>query len=166
MNKLTIRLLHATILCGVLGIVPFAIPCPAQSPDLANAKSDPLQQQIVAAEREGLEALKAGNVARFADMTADDAVFVDAAGLANKATVVSNVAGFRLTDFSMDDIRFVRLSPISGLIAYKITEKGVSHGREFTAQAYVSSIWLQQNGKWVCKFSQETTPRQPKPTQP
>ncbi len=166
MNKLTTRLLHVTILGGALGVPPFAIPFAAQLPDSANAKSDSLQQQIVAAERDGLEALKAGNVDRFADMTAEDAVFVDAAGLANKATVVSNVVGFRLTDFSMEGIRFVQLSPTSGLIAYKITEKGVSHGRDFAAQAYISSIWFRQNGKWVCKFSQETTPRQPKPAQP
>lgn len=166
MKKLTTRLLHATILCAVLGVLPFTIRFAAQSTDSADAKSGSLEQQIVAAEREGLEALKAGNIDRFADMTADDAVFVDAAGPANKATVVSNVANFRLTDFSMEDIRFVQLSPTSGLIAYKVAEKGVSHGREFAAQAYISSIWLLQNGKWVCKFSQETTPRQPKPAQP
>jgi hypothetical protein len=58
-------------------------------------------------------------------------------------------------------VRFVPLSPESGLIAYKIHEKGVSHGHEFAAQAYISSIWAERAGKWVCLFSQETAARMP-----
>jgi hypothetical protein len=165
--NMSMRLIYVIICCAGLGLVSSAIPLAgAQSSDSASVKSDSLQQQIVAAEREGLEALKTGNVDHFAELTAEDAVFVDAAGPANKAQVVSNVADLRLTVFSMDDIQFVQLSPTSGLIVYKVTEKGLSHGREFAAQAYISSIWAQQNGKWVCRFSQETTPRTPKPAQP
>jgi hypothetical protein len=59
----------------------------------------------------------------------------------------------------MDDVRFVPLSVTSGLIVYKITEKGVSHGRDFAVQAYISSIWAERAGKWVCLFSQETGAR-------
>jgi ketosteroid isomerase-like protein len=125
----------------------------------AKATRGSLQAQIVAKEREGLDALKAGNVERFASLTADDAVLVDAHGPASKAQVVTNVAAFTLTDYSMEDVRFVPLSANSGLITYKINEKGVSHGKEFAAQAYVSSIWAQRGTGWVCLFSQETAAR-------
>src|SRR5580700_5076788 len=131
----------------------------------SNANDESLKQQIVAKEREGLDALKIGNVEAFANLTAEEAVFVDAAGLATKAEVVKNVAGFTLTEYSMEDVRFVPLSAESGLISYKIHEKGVSHGHEFTAQAYISSIWADRAGKWVCLFSQETAARMP-PKQP
>jgi len=131
----------------------------------SQATSGSLQQQIVAKEREGLDALKSGNVEIFANLTAEEAVFVDAAGLATKADVMKNVAGFTLTDYSMEDVRFVPLSAESGLISYKIHEKGVSHGHEFAAQAYVSSIWAQRAGRWLCLFSQETAARMP-PKQP
>jgi poly(3-hydroxybutyrate) depolymerase len=61
--------------------------------------NDALQRQIVAKEREGLDALKAGNIARFGELTADDAVLIDAHGPASKAQVLQNVAGFdRLFD--------------------------------------------------------------------
>ena len=111
-----------------------------ESRDL-NTDDESLKQQIVAKEREGLDALKIGNVQAFADLTAEEAVFVDAAGLATKAEVVKNVAGFTLTDYSMEDVEFVPLSGAeSGLISYKIHERGVSHGHEFAAQAYISSI--------------------------
>jgi hypothetical protein len=131
----------------------------------SQATAASLQQQIVAKESEGLDALKIGHVEVFANLTADEAVFVDAAGPATKAEVMKNVAGFTLTDYSMEDVRFVQLSAESGHISYKIHEKGVSHGREFAAQAYVSSIWAQRVGKWVCLFSQETAARMP-PKQP
>jgi hypothetical protein len=131
----------------------------------SKASEESLKQQIVAKEREGLDALKTGNVGIFADLTAEEAVFVDAAGLATKAEVLRNVAGFSLTDYSMEDVRFVPLSAESGLISYKIHEKGVSHGHEFAVQAYISSIWAERAGKWVCFFSQETAVRMP-PKQP
>jgi hypothetical protein len=127
----------------------------------SGVNDESLKKQIVAKEREGLEALKIGNVEAFANLTAEEAVFVDAAGPATKAEVVKNVAGFTLTDYSIEDVRFVPLSPESGLIAYKIHEKGVSHGHEFAAQAYISSIWAERAGKWVCLFSQETAARMP-----
>jgi uncharacterized glyoxalase superfamily protein PhnB len=115
-----------------------------------------MEQQIVSKEREGLDALKAGNVELFGKLTADDAVFVDTHGPASKAQVLSNVAGFRIMDYSMEDVRFVLISPKSGLISYKITETGVSHGKEFAAQVYVSSVWAKRGSQWVCLFSQET----------
>jgi Domain of unknown function (DUF4440) len=118
-----------------------------------------MEQQMVSKEREGLEALKTGNVDRFGDLTADDAVFVDAQGPASKAQVVKNVAGFTLSEYSMDDVRFLPISGKSGLITYKIYEKGISHGKEFEAHAYISSIWMKRGNEWVCLFSQETLAR-------
>jgi hypothetical protein len=118
-----------------------------------------LEDQIIAKEREGLDALKAGNVELFGKLTADDAVLVDAHGPASKAQVLQNVTGFKVTDYSMEGMKFVPLSRDSGLISYKISEKGNSHGKEFTAQAYVSSIWVKRAGNWVCLFSQETEAR-------
>jgi Domain of unknown function (DUF4440) len=144
---------------------------PSNSPDAAvkastnasQSDADAMQQQIVAKEREGLEALKSGNLELFATLTAEDAVFVDSQGPATKEQVMKNVQNFRLVDFSMQDVKFVSISPTSGLISYKATEKGTSHGREFTAVVYVSSVWTLRQGKWLCQFSQETAA--PKTTQ-
>ena len=120
-----------------------------------------LQEQVVAAERAGLDALKKGDVARFGDLTADEAVFVDDHGPATKAQVLQNVVGFTISDYSMDDVHFVRIAPDTGLISYKLTEKGNSHGRDFTAQVYISSVWTHRAANWLCLFSQETATRKP-----
>jgi hypothetical protein len=105
---------------------------------LAGCASQPSQpppatllDQIEGKERQGLEALKTGDLAVFEHSTADEAIFIDPHGLASKAEVMKNVAGFRLLDFSMDNVKLVPVSGNSGLIAYTLTEKGVSHGHEF-----------------------------------
>jgi ketosteroid isomerase-like protein len=136
---MTTRCLWATLL--VVGL------CSAQQT---------LKDEIVAQERAGLDALKIGDVPAFAATLPDDAVFVDSHGAAGKDEVVKNVAGFRLTDYTMSDVRFVLLSPDSGLIVYQLAETGTSHGKEFTAKVHVSSIWARRAGKWKCLFSQET----------
>jgi ketosteroid isomerase-like protein len=119
-----------------------------------------MKDEIVAQERGGLEALKTGDIAVFGDTIAEDAVFVDASGPAGKAQVVKNVAGFRLREFAMSDIRFVPLSADTGLIVYLLDETGSSHGKEFSAKVHVASVWSKNSGKWLCEFSQETTARQ------
>jgi hypothetical protein len=159
MKTTSTSIVVAAILISSLVERPMISAAAAQATDSHDAKTNSLQQQIVAKEREGLDALKAGNLEQFGNLTADDAVLVDAQGPASKAQVMKNVAGFNLTDYSMEDVRFVPLSAKSGLIVYKITEKGVSHGKEFAAQAYISSIWSDREGKWLCLFSQETAAR-------
>ncbi|MGA2096145.1 MAG: hypothetical protein ABSH39_07595 [Candidatus Acidiferrum sp.] len=54
---------------------------------------------------------------------------------------------------------FVPISKDTGLVSYKTTEKGNSHGHEFTSLVYVSSVWTHRGDKWLCLFSQETAAR-------
>ena len=122
-------------------------------------RADGLQEQIVAQERAGLDALKTGDLTTFGASTADDAIFVDAHGPASKVEMMGHTAEFRLHDYTMADVRLVKLSPDSGLIVYTLTESGSSHGKDFTARVHVSSLWLKKDGKWLCEFSQETGAR-------
>ena len=83
-----------------------------------------LRDTIVAKERQGLDALKVGDLATFARSTGDDAVFIDSHGIASKADVMKNVAGFKVRDYTIEDVTFTPPSASSGLIAYRITEDG------------------------------------------
>ncbi|MGC9947683.1 MAG: nuclear transport factor 2 family protein [Bryobacteraceae bacterium] len=125
----------------------------------AFAQQDALESKVLAKERQGLDCLKTGDLVGFAALTAEDAVFVDAHGAADKAQVLKNTAEFRLDDYTMEDAKVLRLSAKSGLLTYKITESGTSHGKHFTAKVYVSSIWSERKGRWLCLFSQETAAR-------
>jgi ketosteroid isomerase-like protein len=132
-------------------------PAQPKKPEPMPASSqDALRDQIVAQERAGLEALKTGDLTTFGASTAEDAIFVDAHGPATKAEVMEHTAAFRLTDYTMADVKFRPLSAESGLIVYMLTESGTSHGKDFSARVYVSSLWRKRGGKWLCEFSQET----------
>ena len=113
-----------------------------------NMSDEAMRDALVAQERAGLEALKAGDVAGFAAMVGEEAVFVDDHGPATKAEVVKNVGGFRIIDYSMEDVRLVRVSDAAGVIVYRLTEHGSSHGKEFNAVVYVSTLYVMRGGKW------------------
>jgi ketosteroid isomerase-like protein len=120
---------------------------------------DSMQDQIVAKEREELDAMKAGNIAAFADLLAEEAVFLNPQGPSPKADVVKHIAGFKLLDYSIEDVRFVQAGPKTGLIVYKLTQKGSANGHEFSGKAHISALWTERDGKWLCLFSQETPTR-------
>jgi len=128
------------------------VPTPAQ---------DDLKATILAKERQELDCLRNGNHAEFASLIADEAVFVDSHGPAGKAEVVENTAEFRLQDFAMEDIRFVPLSSKSGVLIYRVTETGTTHGKPFSATAHISAIWVERDGRWLCVFSQESAVPKP-----
>jgi hypothetical protein len=135
---------------------PSIVAAQSAEPGATTSGMNSMSGQIIAKERESLEALKNGKVDQFGALTADDAIMVDARGPATKLQIMKNVADFKLKSYVMNDIRFVQLAPDTGLISYQVTEAGVSHGKEFAMKAYVSSVWTQRGGNWVRLFSQET----------
>jgi hypothetical protein len=139
-----------------ISVIAIALLCVLSMTRAETFTANPMQQRIVAKESEELDALKNGDLNAFASLLADEAVFLNARGPSTKADVIKHIAEFKLLEYSMQDVKFVPVSRNSGLIAYKLTEKGVSHGKEFTDQVYVSALWTEREGKWVCLFSQET----------
>jgi hypothetical protein len=123
---------------------------------VSTSNAESLQQQIVAKEREELDALKSGRLDLFASLLADEAIFLNPHGPSPKAEVVKHVADFKLLDYSMEDVRFVPVADKTGLIIYKLTQKGASGGREFVSTVFVSALWTERQGKWLCLFSQES----------
>ena len=123
---------------------------------VSSSTEESMLEQIVAKEREELDALKSGRLEVFANLLADEAVFLNAHGPSPKAEVVKHVAAFKLLEYSMEDVQFVPVAGKTGLIIYKLTQKGSSGGREFVSTVFVSALWTERQGKWQCLFSQET----------
>ena len=146
---------------AVAGVVISALPAgrnilatPSQKAAASSVQS--LQNEVIARERQELEALKNGKVQEFADLMAENAIFVDSHGTAGKAEVMGLINDLKLVDYSMADIKFVPVSPDSGVIAYKLTQKGREHGKDFADTVYASALWVKRSGKWVCLFTQES----------
>jgi hypothetical protein len=88
------------------------------------ATDNSMAPQIVAKERDATEALKADNLGEFGKLMAEEALFVDARGPATKAEVLNNLSGFTLSEYTAEQVRFLPLTPKSGLITYKMRKKG------------------------------------------
>jgi len=159
MKRISACILTATIGLGaaVLFVGPSAAAADPASPSPSpTTEENSLGQQILSKERAELDALKAGDFTTFGNLIADEAVFVDALGTASKAEVLKHTQGFKLADYKIEDEKFLAVSADTGMISYYITEKGASHGKEFTAHVYVSALWTKRANDWVCLFSQET----------
>ena len=124
-----------------------AVPVSAQSE---------LLEQLTAQERKRWDARKAGSTAAFADLIAEDAVFVDSRGPEGKAAVVQHASDSKVKDYFMDNVKLVTYTATSGLITYKMTEKTIAgKNKEVASDFFVSVFWVQRDGKWLCVFSQE-----------
>jgi uncharacterized protein YndB with AHSA1/START domain/ketosteroid isomerase-like protein len=127
-----------------------------KKPVPVSAQAD-LLEQITAQERKRLDARKAGSTAAFADMIAEDAVFVDSRGPEDKAAVVEHASDSKLKDYFMDTVKLVYNTATSGLITYKRTEKTIAgKNKEVASDFFVSVFWVQRDGKWLCVFSNES----------
>jgi ketosteroid isomerase-like protein len=125
-----------------------AVPVSAQSE---------LLEQLTAQERKRWDARKAGSTAAFADLIAEDAVFVDSRGPESKAAVVQHASDSKLKDYFMDNVKLITFTATSGLIAYKMTEKTIAgKNKEVASDFFISVFWVQRDGKWLCVFSQES----------
>jgi len=125
-----------------------AVPVSAQSE---------LLEQLTAQERKRWDARKAGSTAAFADLIAEDAVFVDSRGPEGKAAVVQHASDSKLKDYFMDNVKLVTFTATSGLITYKMTEKTIAgKNKESASDFFISVFWVQRDGKWLCVFSQES----------
>jgi ketosteroid isomerase-like protein len=157
MKKVSALIFMVAIGVGNAGLLDRAAAADANSASPSPTAADnSLGQQILAKEHEELDALKAGDFAAFGNLIADEAVFVDPLGPASKAEVLKHTEGFKLTDYKIEDEKFLPISAETGIISYYMTEKGVSQGKAFNAHVYVSALWTKRADQWVCLFSQET----------
>ncbi len=132
-------------------------------PQMTGNGGDSNRDGIIESAKAALDALKAGNLEAYGASMTDDGLYVDASGILRKPEVLKSLAGVKVTDYTMSDLRFVPDSADNGVISYTLTETGTKDGKPFTAKKYVSSAWEGGGAggggfgrRFVCVFSQET----------
>ncbi len=56
----------------------------------------------------------------------------------------------------MSDVRFLRIAPTVVLLTYKANQVGTDHGKPLPLAMYVSSVWVNRDGKWLNVLAQDT----------
>jgi hypothetical protein len=117
----------------------------------------PTQADIEAGERAAYDAMKAKNWDAFAALLPDDFVYVSGAGVANKTQTLEGIKKYDLTEYTLSDVRFVKVDADLAVITYTSNEKGSYDGKPTPGKPLrTSSAWANRGGKWVNVYHQET----------
>jgi hypothetical protein len=129
---------------------------PVSRPPLALA--DSLEQTLEAAERESWVAWQHHDGKFFASFLSDDHVEVGTTGLATKAQVVAFVASGACTvkSYTVDHFQVTRFDDNTALLTYRAEQDTMCGKSAVPSPAWVSSLFVRRNGKWVNALYQHT----------
>ena len=104
------------------------------------------------------EALVTNDAARIAGYMTDDWVYVGPNGATPKADIIGWIASGRLAHHSMAVVgpeRVVRAGD-AVLVTARKASSGTWDGAPYTADEWISEIFVRVDGRWRCAFSQKT----------
>ena len=114
------------------------------------------EQEIIANEKSVLELSASGKLEAYSKRLSDDVLAVYSTGYANKTDVLDALRAMTDVHYSMDDVKVVKVSNQAAVIVYKLAQDWKEGGKTLTREYYVSSLWTNDNGKWLNRFWQET----------
>jgi uncharacterized protein (TIGR02246 family) len=88
----------------------------------------------------------------------DDWVYVGPTGATPKADIIDWIASGRLAHHSMTVVAGERLARIGDAVVYtaRKTSSGTWDGEPYTADQWISEVYVRFDGRWRCAFSQNT----------
>jgi ketosteroid isomerase-like protein len=104
------------------------------------------------------EALVGNAATAIASFMTDDWVYVGPTGITPKADLIGWIASGRLAHHSMAVVgepRVARAADTVVLTARKASS-GIWDGVPYTADEWISEVYVQEHGSWRCVFSQKT----------
>ena len=122
------------------------------------AAAGPTQADLEAKERAVYDAIKAKNWDAFGAMLTDDFVIVSDGGVETKAGMLEGMTKkYVLTDYTITDVRLVKVDADLAVLTYTTTGKGTYDGKPLPDKpARASSAWVNRGGKWLAAYHQET----------
>jgi hypothetical protein len=121
-----------------------------------------LEDKIIANEKQAWEAIKKRATRAHGKQLADDYLGVGDTGVNTKSEWLSALkeAKWSLDDYSMDNVKVSELSKDVALITYKVEQKGMYGGENFSEPAYASTVLVRRGGNWLAVLHQQTPVKQ------
>jgi ketosteroid isomerase-like protein len=117
-----------------------------------------VEEELLKLEKEFARAIVKNDAEAIGQFLADDWVIIDAdGGIIEKARFLGVVESGALTHEMMesDDVE-VRIYGDSAVVSGLTRTKGKFMGQDFSTQERATDVFVMQNGRWQCVFSQLT----------
>jgi len=120
--------------------------------------NDSVQTQLETMEKQAWEAWKTKNGAFFQTLLSEDSIQVGSGGVANKATIVKDIASpmCEVRSYSMDNFQMIMMDKKTAMVTYKAMQDATCDGKILPASVWATSMYVKRDGKWVSNFHQET----------
>lgn len=117
-----------------------------------------LQAKLAKLEKDSWEAAKQQDRDFFQSYMADDFLGIYADGLTvTKQELIKNLADFKVTSYSMEDVKLRRVNQEAAFVLYRLKYDGLVGGKPVKIEAIqASSLYVLRDGKWLEVFYQET----------
>jgi uncharacterized protein (TIGR02246 family) len=117
-----------------------------------------VEAELVAVEDEWARAIVSNDAARIAGFTADDWVIVSASGVGTREQFMSLVGSGALTHSAMERISDarVRVYGDTAVLTARMTNTAHYQGERFDADEWVTDVFVNRDGRWLCVLSQVT----------
>jgi uncharacterized protein (TIGR02246 family) len=104
------------------------------------------------------EALVRNDAPAIASFMSDDWVYVGANGITSKADIIDWISTGRLTHHSMDVVGTDRVAATgdSVLVTARKASSGTWDGAEYSADEWISEVYVRVDGRWRCALSHKT----------
>ena len=127
---------------------------PAKADQAAESSAD----QVVGVEKQWWEAWKNNDVSWYRNNLKSDMVFVNDSGRQPKVNLVDSAASARcdVRSFSLGDFHTMTLAKGVVLLSYKAEVDATCEVQKSPAKVYGTSIYVNEDGRWLIAFAQET----------
>ena len=125
-----------------------------------------LEKELITLEKKFWDALIHKDSETVQELTAKQSIVTGAQGVAmltreGLAGMVGEPS-WSLESYKMDDnFQVLPMSKDSAIVAYKVTEHMKVDGKPLTLEANDSSVWIKQDGHWVCALHTESVAGDP-----
>ena len=105
------------------------------------------------------EALVGNDAALIAGHMTDDWVYVGPDGITPKADIIGWIASGRLAHHSMGAVgaeRVARVGDDTVVVSGRKASSGTWDGVAYTADEWISEVYVRVDGRWLCAFSQKS----------
>jgi hypothetical protein len=141
---------------------------PATNANSASTKGPALSEaEMITREKETWDAIRKKDYDGFGKMLSNDYLEIGGDGVFDKAGIIAYVKDLNIADTTFANWKMLNIDKDAAILMYDVTIKGTYKNEGIPPGPYrASSAWINQGGKWVAAFYQETLARKRSSTQP